>query len=524
MNKVCCVGAVMAVLTANSAFAQRMPPRVYISDRAAARLLEQATWGPTPTGIELVKSVGIEKWIQMQFAAMPSDLPDQPILTADGKNNGNTGPVERAFFQIATTGQDQLRQRVAFILSQIWVVSRLGVTPAYAFPPYWRVFRDHAFDNYRDIIRAVTINPAMGRYLNMANNDKGNPAKGITANENYAREVMQLFALGLVKLNQDGSPVIDQNGAPAPTYDQAIVENLAKVFTGWTYPTAPGATARAHNPAYYYGEMFPVESNHDTGPKTLFNGFQVPPGQSSRADLESALDALMAQDTMAPFISKQLIEHLVTSNPSPDYISRVAAAFLDNGSGVRGDMKSVITAILMDPEARADDDPSAPVNPRFGHLREPILFLTGLLRGLNANVSDTSTAYTWTVKMGQELFAASSVFSYFSPQSRTQGGLLGPEFQIYSTATSAARANTVNAALYSQLDKGTTVDLSPFMRWSGNFATLLDRIDCVFMHRSMSSSLKQAALSAAQAASTPEKAVQAALYVVLSSAEYNVVH
>jgi uncharacterized protein (DUF1800 family) len=524
MNKGCCLVAVMATLTATTVLAQRMPPRVYVSDRAAARFLEQATWGPTPTDIELVKTVGMQKWLQAQFAAAPSDLPDQPILTAAGKSNGNTGPVQRAFFQIAATGKDQLRQRVAFVLSEIWVVSRLGVTPAYAFPPYWRVFRDHAFDNYRDIIRAVTVNPAMGRYLDMANNDKGNPAKNITANENYAREVMQLFALGLVQLNLDGSPVLDQNGNPAPTYDQSIVENLAKVFTGWTFPAAPNATARAHNPSYYFGAMYPVETNHDTGPKVLFDGFQIPAGQSAAADLESALDALMAQETMAPFISKQLIEHLVTSNPSPDYISRVARVFLDNGSGVRGDMKAVITAILMDPEARANDNPSAPVDPRFGHLREPILFLAGLLRGLNGNVSDASTAYTWTVKMGQELFAAPSVFSYFSPESRTQDGLLGPEFQIYSTATSAARANTVNAALYSQLDTGTTIDLSPFMRWSGNFATLLDRIDCVLMHRSMSSSLKQAALSAAQAAGTPQKAVQAALYVVLTSAEYNVIH
>src|SRR5689334_3277681 len=330
MNRGCCLITVVAALSANTVLAQRMPPRTYVSDRAAARLLEQATWGPTALDIEQVKTFGMKGWLQQQFTAPPSDLPDQPILTAAGKSNGNTGPVERAFFQIATSGKDQLRQRVAFVLSQIWVVSRLGVTPAYAYPPYWRVFRDHAFDNYRDIIRSVTLNPAMGSYLDMANNDKGNPAKNITANENYAREVMQLFCLGLTKLNLDGSPVLDQNGNPVPTYDQSIVENLAKVFTGWTFPVAPNVAARPHNPSYYFGEMYPVETYHDTGPKTLFDGFQIPAGQSSRADLESALDALMAQDTMAPFISKQLIEHLVTSNPSPDYISRVARVFLDN--------------------------------------------------------------------------------------------------------------------------------------------------------------------------------------------------
>ena len=179
-----------------------------------------------------------------QFSAPLSDLPDQPILASDGKSNNNLGPVQAAFFQNAVTGQDQLRQRVAFILSQIWVVSQVSVHPAYAFPPYWRIFRDNAFGNYRDIIKAVTLSPAMGTYLNMANNNKANAAKGTAANENYARELMQLFTLGLTELNPDGSPVLDANQNPVPTYDQSVVTNMAKVLTGWTYPTAPNATAK----------------------------------------------------------------------------------------------------------------------------------------------------------------------------------------------------------------------------------------------------------------------------------------
>ena len=183
-------------LVAPSGFGQTASGAV--TARAAARFLDQATWGPTPASIAQVQQMGMTNWLAAQFALNTSDLPDQPVLNAAGKSNNNLAPVQAAFFQNALTGQDQLRQRVAFALSQIWVVSATsGVPAAYAYPPYWRIFRDNAFGNYRDVIKAVTLNPAMGRYLNMANNVKGNPAKGTAANENYARELMQLFTLGL---------------------------------------------------------------------------------------------------------------------------------------------------------------------------------------------------------------------------------------------------------------------------------------------------------------------------------------
>src|SRR5271166_2386598 len=341
-----------------------------LSDHAAARFLDQATFGPTPASIAQVEKQGFAAWLQAQFALNTSDLPDQPLLNADGKNNNNLAPVQAAFFQNAVSGQDQLRQRVAFVLSQIWVVSaESGVPNAYAFPPYWRIFRDNAFGTYSGLIKAVTLSPAMGRYLNMANNNKGNAAKGTAANENYARELMQLFTLGLTQLNPDGSPVLGQNQQPVPTYDQAMVTSLAKAFTGWTYPAAPGATAKANNPYYYIGQMYATEANHDTTAKTIFGGNIIPAGQTAEQDL-----ALMNQPTMAPFVSQQLIQHLVTSNPSPAYIERVANVFTNDGNGVRGNMQAVIAAILMDPEARAGDDPNAAPAANFGHLREPVLF------------------------------------------------------------------------------------------------------------------------------------------------------
>lgn len=493
------------------------------SERAAARLLDQATWGPTPVSVAQVQALGMADWLAAQFALNTSDLPDQPILNAVGKPNTVLAPVEQAFFSNAVTGADQLRQRVAFVLSQIWVVSETsGVDYAYAFPPYWRIFRDNAFGNYRDLIKAVTLSPAMGRYLNMANNVKGDPAKNTSANENYARELMQLFTLGLTQLNPDGSALV------TPTYDQVAVTSMAKAFTGWTYPTAPGASARRANPAYYVGQMFAVESEHDTSAKTIFGNITIPAGQTAEQDLESVLDALMAQPSMAPFVCQQLIEHLVTSNPSPQYIERVSNVFSNDGTGARGNLKAVITAILMDPEARAGDDPNTVVSPAFGHMREPILFMTNILRGLNGTLGPNSAIYADASLVGESLFHSPSVFSYFSPQYRISGGLLGPEFQVYSTATSTARANLVNAALYGKLDKSTKVDLSPFERVAVVSTFLINYINQVFLHGAMSAGLEQTVMDAVNAAGegsggNPEAMARVALYVVLTSGEYQII-
>jgi uncharacterized protein (DUF1800 family) len=507
-----------ALLLSVPGFSQTAMPAV-MGDQAAARFLDQATWGPNQASIASLEQMGVSNWLAAQFAAPVSDLPDQPILASDGDSNTYLAPVQAAFFQNAVSGQDQLRQRVAFILSQIWVVSQVSVHPAYAFPPYWRIFRDNAFGNYRDIIKAVTLSPAMGTYLNMANNNKGNAAKGTAANENYARELMQLFTLGLTELNPDGSPVLDASKNPVPTYNQAQVTSLAKVITGWTYPTAPGATAKTNNPAYYFGQMFAVEAEHDTTSKTIFNNVTVPAGQSAEQDLETLLDALMAQPTMAPFVSKQLIQHMVTSNPSAAYVDRVSQVF----SSTNGDMKSVIVAILTDPEARAGDDPSAVANPSFGHLREPILLMANLVRGLNGTVTATNSLNNYANELGEDLFNAPSVFSYFSPQNRIAGGLLGPEFQIDSTQTATDRANVISTALYGKLDATTTLNLSPFLAYAANVDNLVSYISDVFLHAAMSSSLAQAVTAASNAQATPTAKTQAALYVALTSSEYQVV-
>ena len=256
--------------------------RAVVSSQAAARFLDQATWGPTPDSIAQVQSMGFTNWLAAQFALNTSDLPDQPILNSAGKSNNNIQPVQAAFFNNAVTGQDQLRQRVAFILSQIWVVSQqAGLPQAYAYPPYWRIFRDNAFGNYRDVIKAVTLSPAMGRYLNMANNNKANPAKGTVPNENYARELMQLFTLGLTQLNPDGTPVLIK------TMSRSHLQSVRGHQYGQgahrlDLSDRARRDAETNNPAYFIGQMFAVEAEHDTTAKTIFGNVTIPGGSDRR--------------------------------------------------------------------------------------------------------------------------------------------------------------------------------------------------------------------------------------------------
>jgi uncharacterized protein (DUF1800 family) len=269
--------------------------------------------------------------------------------------------------------------------------------------------------------------------------------------------------------------------------------------------------------------MIPVETQHDMTSKVVIGGNYLPAGQTAEQDLDAVLNALMAQPTTAPFISQQLIQHLVTSNPSPAYVQRVSSVFSDNGSGVSGDLTAVITAILMDPEARAGDDLALPPNPDFGHLREPVLFMTNLLRGFNATLGSTSTPYSYANLLGQNLFSPPTVFSYFSPLYTLESGAPAPEFQIYSSQTASSRANVINTAIYGTLDKDTQLDFSQYMAKAGDLASLVDGISYVFLHHSMSSNLQQAATNAANAVTTPLARMQAALYVVLTSGEYQIV-
>ncbi|HTM13986.1 MAG TPA: DUF1800 domain-containing protein [Bryobacteraceae bacterium] len=501
-----------------------------VTYNVAARFLDQAAFGPDAVTSAHVQAVGLEAYLNEQFAAPISPYPD-PDATGFG-----IGQVQARFFTNAVHGTDQLRQRVAFALGQIFVASAVEENTPAQLVPYLQLLKNDAFANFRTLMEDVTLSPTMGEYLDMRNNDKADPAKDTRANENYARELMQLFTIGLFQLNQDGTLQLDSGGNPIPTYDQTTIQNFAKVYTGWTYPTRPGATPRKHNPPYYIGPMVPDESNHDTTSKTLLNGLVVPAGGTAESDLKAALDDIFNHPNVAPFIGKQLIQHLVTSNPSPAYVGRIAAVFNDNGAGVRGDLQAVVKAILLDPEARAGDEgPSLSPPDTSGHLREPVFAVASILRGLGATVNDTNNLSNRAANLGQTLFAPPTVFNYFAPgytipAEFTPGAtLLGPEFQLQSPSAAVARANMVNAMLYGNLGDGAIIDWTYLAGLAATPEALLDSVSDALMHGKMPDAMRTQILSAVNAFTGTTAAVykaraQAAVYLTVSSSYYNVEH
>jgi uncharacterized protein (DUF1800 family) len=498
----------------------------------AAHFLDQAAFGPDFVTLDHLETIGLEEYLKEQFAAPISPYPD-PVTTGFGINQ-----VQARFFTNAVHGQDQLRQRVAFALGQIFVVSAIEENTPTQLVPYLGILQKDAFANFRTLMKDVTLSPTMGEYLDMRNNDKADPTRDTRANENYARELMQLFTIGLSQLNLDGTFKLDAAGNPIPTYDQTIIQNFAKVYTGWTYPTKPGAVLQKHNPAYYIGPMVPFESNHDMTSKTLLNGLELPAGQSAVQDLEAALDDIFNHPNVGPFIGKQLIQHLVSSNPSPAYVARVASVFNDNGSGVRGDLQAVIRAILLDPEARqGDNGPFAggPASPPGAHLREPVFVVASILRGLGALVNDTNNLTALAANLGQTLFLPPTVFNYFAPGYQIPAALtagtvlLGPEFQLDSPSNAIARFNMVNTMIYGSLGNGAVIDVTPFSNLGGNPPALVDAVSLTFMYGQMPPKMQTALLGAINAipgttAAANKARAQAAIYLALSSSYYNVEH
>jgi len=367
-----------------------------------------------------------------------------------------------AWFYNALTQPDQLRQRVAFALSEIFVTSDDSAfgDDTYGIANYYDLLAENAFGNYRDLLEKVTLSPIMGMYLSMLGNEKPNDAENIRPDENYAREVMQLFSIGLVELNLDGSPKLN-NGKTIPTYDQNIIKAYAHVYTGWNFN---GTNAQNWSRFYQnYNTMLPmtpVEEFHDTGEKQLLNNIVVPAGQSAQEDLKIALDSLFNHPNVAPFISKQLIQKLVTSNPSPEYISRVATIFNDNGNGVRGDLGAVIKAVLLDDDA-LHGYKNAPTT--FGKIREPLLRATHLWRALNASSPSGRFQLGYPEYFfNQAPLSAHHVFNFFSPNYAPPGtvsdnNLVAPELQI---STENYLTRTSNFFAYSTLWGNTDIDPS----------------------------------------------------------------
>ncbi len=500
---------------------------ISIAANVADRFLEQTTFGPTTDLITQVQYSGLQGFLTAQYTLPITKYP----MPASGESG--LGSVQQRFFVQNLTAQDQLRQRVAFALSQIFVIGGNKVGDPTGYTNYLQLLENDSFTNYRQIMQDVTLSPAMGDWLDMVNNGKPNISKGDHANENYAREFMQLFTIGTSQLNPDGSFQLDSSGNQIPTYTQDTVEAFARAYTGWTYPLAPGATQQTYNPQYWTGPMVAVDSNHDTGAKQLLTypgvsgGGALPAGQTSMQDLQGAMDNVFNHPNVGPFISRELIQHLVTSNPSPAYIQRVASVFNDNGAGVRGDMKAVITAILMDSEARRGDDPATTVG-TDGHLQEPILYMTGLLRAFGAT-SDGSNLSYYGDGMGQQALYSPSVFNFYSPDFVIPGTTtFGPEFQILTTATSLNRVNWVNSFVYGSLGSGTIVNFSSYATQASDPSALLASLNTLMLHGSMSADMQNTILTAMQTVPAGSKQgmqeAQAAIYLIGTSSQYQVQH
>ncbi len=522
-------------------------PLVGVAD--AARFLDQATFGATASDIAHVQSVGIDAYINEQLAYPPTQYTGYAYTphtapagcVGDGSNPPDASSlcaraqyspfqVQRDFFIHALKNPDQLRQRVAFALSQIMVVSSVEIYEAYGLADYQNVLLNDAFGNYRTLLQDVTLSPTMGHYLDMADSDETNPQNGTVPNQNYAREVLQLFSIGLVELNPDGTQQLDAAGAPIPTFDGATIEGFASVFTGWTYPPLPGASSQWTNPINFDGTMALFPDHHQPGTKALLNGFTVPANQTPAQDLANALDNIFNHPNVGPFIGKQLIQHLVTSNPSPAYVARVAAIFANNGHGVRGDLSAVVRAILTDPEARG----AAPATNLFGHLREPALFITNTLRSLGGQ-SDGVYLRSAASAMGQPMFSPDTVFSFYAPSYQIPGTqTIAPEFGIENAATALARANFVNTVIMQggavpdptvAGSTGTTINLAQFSSAANN-AALIAQLNQTLMHGSLPSDASTIILAAANAAAQnstdPLAAARAAAYLILTSAQYQV--
>jgi len=418
----------------------------YVDKWTAARLLDQAAFGPTPADEERVYRLGIEGWIDEQLAMRPSFIEYESLAEKRRELDDSDDPnafsnlwnaVPYRTMNLFISGPDQLRLRVSWALSQLLVVSQFGLESA-AVGGYFNMLQGNAFGNYKDLLRDVTLSPAMGQYLDNAGSaGASEQCPTCIANENYARELLMLFTIGVNKLNIDGSIEHDARGRPIEAFTQTDVMELARALSGWDFAIDD----------WWSRDLYPLVPSrhqpwaHDKGRKVIL-GHTLPAGQSIHADLESVLDILVNHPNTAPFVSYRLIQHLTTSNPSPAYLTRVASVFRDNGQGVSGDLAAVIRAILLDPEARRGDNPNR-MQANFGRIREPLLHHMAVLRGLECtelphrphpdSQPDPNHApknYTPYIPRNTP-FMAPEVFSFYPPDNMIAGtDLVSPEHMV----------------------------------------------------------------------------------------------
>ena len=511
------------------------PPPPPVSKIEAYQFLNQASFGATETAAEALISLRRENWIAEQMQKPVSrQLPHvQSVPPPEFPFQLHEDRVD-IWFRNALHGEDQLRQRVAFALSEIMVVSQLGALGnlPFAVADYYDVLAENAFGNYRDLLEAVTLHPAMGVYLSMLGNEKPDVDRNIRPDENYAREVMQLFSIGLVELNIDGTERLDGSGQPIPTYDQSIIEGFAHVFTGWTWAGAP-----TFHPNVFLlpeaSQYFPMElweEFHDTGPKRLLNGVVLPGNQSGAQDLEQALDNIFNHPNVGPFVAIRLIQRLVTSNPSPGYVERVARVFNNNGAGVRGDLAAVVRAILLDDEAHPDMAMEID-----GKLKEPLLRLTQLWKAYDATSASGRYPFGFVyILLGQGPSQSPSVFNFFSPFYAPPGeirdsSLVAPELEI---ATEYLNTQLTNFMFYQVFGLNQTnteleeddvyINIAEEMAVAADANALINMVAGKLLGGEISDTLRQEIAGMLARVPETDAAIRAAeaIYFVVTSPEY----
>jgi uncharacterized protein (DUF1800 family) len=452
--------------------------------REAARFLAQASFGVTAKDIDFILHNSTEAWLEKQLSTPLTSqvahldervktwgfIPVPPNMYYDAATGGEWDRLvakHDIWWETVIWGSDQLRQRVVFALSQILVVSHQG-KDLYArergFANYTDILAEQAFGNYEQLLLDVSLNPIMGIYLSSINNPKADPTRNIHPDENYAREILQLFSIGLEELNIDGSVKLDDDGKTIPTFDQQTVNEFARIFTGWTFSTNTifsegGEFAYWRTPISNVEPMKAFAEFHDSGKKILLNGEVISAGKTPEQDLRAAIKNIMTHDNVAPFVCKKLIQHLITSNPSPVYVARVASVFNDNGAGIKGDMKAVIKAIYLDHEARTIPTESIDY---FGKRKETPLVIAGIWRSFKArgtpvkgpNGASTNTIQYLTEDPVEQTFLFSpTVFNFYQtdyspPGELANRKLMAPELQVFGGAAAVNQANLLANIIY----------------------------------------------------------------------------
>lgn len=528
----------------------------------ASRFLSQASLGADLETIKKVAHQGIENWINEQIDVPPSqtlatlkevfaEVVEWYLLNGGDPEEVSDRPNWTTFnytwWENHMNSEDLLRQRVALALSEIYVISLDSDLSGqgYGLADYYDILLKYSFGNFEDMLYAITLHPCMGFYLSHLNNPREIPEENIHSDENYAREVMQLFTVGLFQLNQDGTRKTDAQGQWIPTYGQADIKELAKVFTGLG---VGGVVENEYVTDPYFGldiyvadmarPMIMYEEWHQPGTKKMLDGYVIPSGQSGLKDIRDAIHRLAIHPNVGPFIGKQLIQRLVTSNPTPAYVARVAAVFADNGHHVRGDMSAVIKAILLDPEARTCQSLE---DPNFGKLIEPFVRYTQFTKAVPMEQfygRYWNVAYGFFEATGQIPLGSRTVFNFYLPDYQPLGpisenGLVGPEFQIHNSRTSIEYINEVNAWAvwgyvmddWEEENPYVTYNLDELKSLARDPEALVNRLDMLFTHGSLS----QHTRDIIKEAITPfidndyrQDRVRLAMYLLLMSPDYNI--